>query len=449
MGSVLLVHPDWKWREKIKVQSKESASFRPLLCSSLLEAREVIGNALIPLDGIYLPVNDGRSSLFEFLEFCLTNRPVTPVFLLDQPDASFLKSIRIKGVFPQDTTFSTLVGALRASTPEEATDSEVRPIPSGVRSGFIAIPTLDFRSSRTYPADVFIHHQDGSMNLFSSKGSPVDRRYLEQAEKFSHWLYMSDLQHREAREEIRNAKLARYDLGGISEPWLKSELFAEARQVLGTIRKEMPTDPLIRRAHGFLYSLFRYLNRLDRSGNAPRMIEFLHEAAETDRALQSLTLSLLLCGHFRFEKTAIVEILGLACMLQDISLIHSPFGNISELLPDAIPPEAKNFYHRHPLHSADLLASSTTLGQTTLQVIRQHHETKDRKGFPNRIGGSQLHPMAEVLSMINQYLIIRDTASSPSEILDLLNRVVFPRYSQEMTRAMASVLLKTGKIDSF
>jgi hypothetical protein len=37
-------------------------------------------------------------------------------------------------------------------------------------------------------------------------------------------------------------------------------------------------------------------------------------------------------------------------------------------------------------------------------VIRQHHERKDRTGFPLKIGGMRLHPMAEVLSLINEVI---------------------------------------------
>jgi response regulator RpfG family c-di-GMP phosphodiesterase len=53
--------------------------------------------------------------------------------------------------------------------------------------------------------------------------------------------------------------------------------------------------------------------------------------------------------------------------------------------------------------SADLVAHHTDVPQVTLQVVRQQHERKDKTGFPNRVGGNQLHPMAEILSLINAY----------------------------------------------
>ncbi|MBU6155223.1 MAG: hypothetical protein KGP28_13045, partial [Bdellovibrionales bacterium] len=232
---------------------------------------------------------------------------------------------------------------------------------------------------------------------------------------------------------------------GISEDWIRSELLVEAKGLFLAIRSRMPSDPVILKGIGFLNSFFPYLSSLSREPEHARLAEFLREAEKTDRSLKALSLALLICGFFRFEKSAVVEILGIACILQDISLIHSPFGNIADLPQSRIPPEAKNFFQRHPIHSADLLASSTSLPTTTLQVIRQHHETKNRKGFPNRIGGSQLHPMAEALSIINQYLDLRDAGLRSEALREGLRFEVYPRYSTEMVRALESTLLKVSE----
>ena len=319
--------------------------------------------------------------------------------------------------------------------------------PMGVRQhpDYIAVPTLDFRHSLHYSDDVFIHHQDGGMKLFASRGSPVEPGYLQQALKFSNWLNIRESSCKEAREQLKSARNHFLDLRGISEEWIRSELLVEAKALFAGIRSNMPSDPVVLKAIGFLNSFFRYLSILSRNPEGGKLEEFIREAEKTDRALQNLSFTLLICGYFRFEKSAVVEILGIACILQDISLIHSPFGNIADLPQAQIPPEAQNFFMRHPIHSADLLAGATSLSATTLQVIRQHHETKDRKGFPNRIGGSQLHPMAEALSIMNQYLELREAGLKPDALRDRLNLEVYQRYSTEMVRALESALNKIGE----
>jgi hypothetical protein len=244
--------------------------------------------------------------------------------------------------------------------------------------------------------------------------------------------------------QLKAARNTYLDLRGISEDWIRSELLVEAKALFTGIRSGLPSDPVVAKAIGFLNTFCRYFSRISRDPESGRLAGFLREAGKTDRSLQVLSLALLICGYFRFEKSAVVEILGMACILQDISLIHSPFGNIADLPQSQIPTEAQNFFMRHPVHSADLLASSTSLSAATLQVIRQHHETKDHKGFPNRIGGSQLHPMAEALSIMNQYLDLKEGGLKPETLQDRLRREVFPRYSTEMVRALESTLNKIG-----
>jgi hypothetical protein len=445
MGTVLFVHPDRGWCERIKKEAQSFSGVKTLFFLSLTDAYEAIGNFALPIAAIYLSVKDQKSSVFAALEFCLAHRPATPLFLIDQSEEFFLRGLRVNGAFSVDSPFSELIRPLNQKALREDRGDEVRPMGVRQHPNYIPVPTLDFRHSLHYQDDVFIHHQDGGMKLFASRGSPVESGYLEQALKFSNWLNIREASCRDAREHLKTARNTYLDLRGISEAWIRSELLVEAKALLTGIRSGLPSDPMILKAISFLNSFSRYLSSLGKNPEAGRLEEFLREAGKTDRTLQNLSLALVLCGYFRFEKSAVVEILGIACILQDISLIHSPFGNIADLPQSKIPPEALNFFMRHPVHSADLLASATSLSATTLQVIRQHHETKDRKGFPNRIGGSQLHPMAEALSIMNQYLELREMGLPEGNLRERLKGEVYPRFSTEMVRALESTLNKIGE----
>ncbi len=442
MGAVIFVHSDRTWCERIKKEAQDFPSVKTLFFTSLPDAYEAIGNFALPIAAIYLSVKRQKSSIFAALEFCIAHRPATPLFLIDQSDEPFLARFRVKGAFLGDSSFEDLIRPLNHKFLEETGINEIRPMGARQHPDYISIPTLDFSHSLHYSDDVFIHQPEGGMKLFASRGSPVEAGYLQQALKFSNWLNIRESHCKDAREQAKAARTSFLDLRGISEEWIRSELLVEAKTLFTEIRSTLPSDSVVLKATGFLDSFFRYLSSLNRSHDQGRLEEFIREAEKTDRSLQALSLALLLCGYFRFEKSVVVEILGMACILQDISLIHSPFGNLADLPQSRVPPEAQNFHMRHPVHSADLLANSTSLSATTLQVIRQHHETRDRKGFPNRIGGSQLHPMAEALSMINQYLDLRESGLPTQDLWDKLQREVYPRYSTEMVRALESTLKK-------
>jgi hypothetical protein len=444
MGAVLFIHPDRAWREKIKQEIQAGEMAKALFFETVSEAYESIGNSALPVSAIYLSVKNQKSSVLAALEFCIVNRPVTPVFLLDQAERDFIRDFRVRGAFEGAADLKDLFAPLNRKA--LATTDFNLPRPMGTRKNpeFIAIPTADFRALRHYPDDVYILHPDGGMKLFASRGTPVDQGYLEQAMKFSNWLHIREASCSEARENLRNAKHDLLNLRGIGDEWIRTELLVEAKTILNRLRSEMPSDPVIARALSFLNGFARYLSILNRNPGSKGLFEFIRSAGETDRSLLSLSYALLLCSYFRFEQNAVVEILGLSCLLQDISLIHSPFGNIADLPADKIPREAMNFYQRHPAHSADLLAGATSLSAATLQVIRQHHETKNHKGFPNKIGGSRLHPMAENLSLLNRFLDLRETGASMDEIRVRLEREVYPGYSVEAVSALNSVILRLG-----
>jgi response regulator RpfG family c-di-GMP phosphodiesterase len=96
-------------------------------------------------------------------------------------------------------------------------------------------------------------------------------------------------------------------------------------------------------------------------------------------------------------------------------------------------PEAAKLYVEHPIRSADLVAKNTAIPEVTLQVIRQHHERKDRSGFPNKVGGLQLHPMAEILSLINTYLEYGDE-------FEAVQNEVYSHYSDRLVAAFRALL---------
>jgi response regulator RpfG family c-di-GMP phosphodiesterase len=70
--------------------------------------------------------------------------------------------------------------------------------------------------------------------------------------------------------------------------------------------------------------------------------------------------------------------------------------------------------------------------------MRQHHERKDRTGFPNRAGGMQLHPMAEVLSLINEYL---DHALN----FESVEKEIYTHYSDRMVIAFKQLRFMISK----
>jgi len=297
-------------------------------------------------------------------------------------------------------------------------------------AGYLAVPIVDFVHSKIYPFDVFVEDGNKNLRLFATSGSSIEPEYLTHVAGQSSWMFVAETAVHETREIIRQTQNAFMDLEAFPMSWKTAETLFNAKVLLKEMQKGGLSDGLVEHTHFLLTDIFHLVSHLD---HADRLEKFIRQAKDCDRNIACATLSILMCKVLKFERNAIVEILGLASFFQDISLYQSPYGNLSELKRDEMSAEAAQYHFNHATHSADLMAEHTSIPDVTLQVMRQHHERKDRTGFPNRVGGMQLHPMAEVLSLINDYL-------DHSLNFETIEKEVYSHYSDRMVIAFKQLL---------
>jgi response regulator RpfG family c-di-GMP phosphodiesterase len=302
--------------------------------------------------------------------------------------------------------------------------------PRSEHKGYLELPITDFGHLHTYPFDIFVEDASKNLRLFASAESPVDQGYFAELKKKTSWVFISEKTIQETREKVRNTQSIYMDMDAFPVAWKTAETLFNAKMLLRELQQGGLNDGVVEHAHLMLSDLFQLVSHL---GQAPNLRRLVALAKESDRSIACTTLSILMCKILKFEQNSIVEILGLASFFQDISLFSSPFGNLSNTPVLEMKPEAAKYFVQHPLLSADIVAKNTSVPEVTLQVIRQHHERKDRSGYPNRVGGLQLHPMAEILSLINSYL-------DHPEHFNEVKAEIYTHYSDRMVQAFQGLL---------
>lgn len=410
-----------------------------LVTSSMIQALRWISNPDVAISGIYLNPNDATYSALRFLEMSLLQRPATPVFLIDaeneftaQTEKAVLNFNHVRGTFKGDEAFEKLIQPLNFDTPASLQNIKKRITSRSSHASYLAVPIIDFVNSKVYPFDVFVEDENKQLRLFASAGSTLEAEYLSHVSDQTSWLFVNEQTIQEIRENIRNTQTSYMELDAFPISWKTTETLFNARVLLNEMKKAGLSDGLVEHTHFLLSDVFQLVSQMSQ---ASRLQKFVEQAKQCDRTMACATLSILMCKTLKFERNAIVEILGLASFFQDISLYNSPYGNLCEQNLEDYTPEAYAYFLKHPTLSADLVAQSTSIPDVTLQVMRQHHERKDRTGFPNRVGGMQLHPMAEVLSLINGYL---DHTGSTED----LETEVFTHYSDRIVGAFRELLGK-------
>ncbi|QDQ28881.1 hypothetical protein FNU76_22405 [Chitinimonas arctica] len=118
-----------------------------------------------------------------------------------------------------------------------------------------------------------------------------------------------------------------------------------------------------------------------------------------DRAARQLAMVLELNRHHS-QKVAEAP-LTLAVYWHDVGLLA---------LPDALlanPPRAKDpqwpDWCQHPERAAQWLLTVDPGCEEAAQIIRQHHQWSDRRGFPARLGSEPLHPGAQMVACVDLF----------------------------------------------
>ena len=432
MNQPLFIHSCPTFKSRLHAEAGPLA----LHTSSMSQALRWISDPTVSISGIYLNPNDPSYSALRFLELVSQIRPVTPVFLIDSEDEihtdsqkHLLESANIRGFFKGTEPFSRYLEKLSLTAPALLDGKKRAASPKTVK-GYIAVPLIDFAHSKHYFFDVFVEGDQKDMVLFATAGSPIEPEYLSHVADKSQWLYVSEANISEIRDGIQ--RVGNFHLANEDFPtsWKTAEALFQAKSILKELHTSGPNDKLVDQTHTILADLFHLISTL---GNGTKLQKLIDQAKASDRNIACAALSILMCKSLKFEKTAIVEILGFASFFQDVALYNSPFGDLSESRPEDLHPEAFKYWQQHPLLSADLVATHTSVPDVTLQVMRQHHEKKDRSGFPNRIGGMQLHPMAEALSLINAYL-------DHAEDFARYEHEVYSHYSDRMVMAFKNLI---------
>jgi HD-GYP domain-containing protein (c-di-GMP phosphodiesterase class II) len=73
-------------------------------------------------------------------------------------------------------------------------------------------------------------------------------------------------------------------------------------------------------------------------------------------------------------------------------------------MPAAKMSEAQlELYREHPKKGVELLDKYPSISEAVKQIVFQHHELITGEGFPNKLSGIKIYPLAKVVSFVNYY----------------------------------------------
>lgn len=112
--------------------------------------------------------------------------------------------------------------------------------------------------------------------------------------------------------------------------------------------------------------------------------------------------STVICQNLEWSTQRTVENVALGALLHDIGKLKLPVS-LRELEPTQMSKAQLELFERHPLIGFEMLSNFSTISEPVRQIVYQHHELMNGEGFPNKLTGSKIYPLAKIVALANAF----------------------------------------------
>jgi HD-GYP domain-containing protein (c-di-GMP phosphodiesterase class II) len=139
------------------------------------------------------------------------------------------------------------------------------------------------------------------------------------------------------------------------------------------------------------------------------------EAQKNYHALNVTVLSMLI-GKDMGVKPEVMHLLGMGALFHDIAKGRMPIQNLERGKATTVNRAVEAHYKHHPKMGADLVNGMDDFPRKSIPVLLQHHEAMDGSGFPDKLVGKQISPLARIVAVADRY----DKLCNPEQQSDLI-----------------------------
>ena len=157
---------------------------------------------------------------------------------------------------------------------------------------------------------------------------------------------------------------------------------------------------------------------------SPAIQEFLNNPALLLHGYEVAILTPLIALPLRLHYVRFNRALALSSLLHDIGKLRSHTNGEDQ---------------QHPLHSAAILSELPRIDAAVLQAVEQHHERRDKSGYPHHLGGGHINKIAEIVGIADLYVTLMGTKSSRTQFFEALEAEL-PKFSSDVVAALRSTL---------
>jgi response regulator RpfG family c-di-GMP phosphodiesterase len=174
------------------------------------------------------------------------------------------------------------------------------------------------------------------------------------------------------------------------------------QQVMTYLKARNISPAAMKHAQDFVSSVLKLTELIELEKNVD-LKKLLSDPEFRDHSSTTTLVSGLIGSKLGLRGEKMISLLGAASFLHDIGI---PSADIKFIENDtsAMNPEELALYHAHPTHGAEIIRSLGSVEPIAIQAIAQHHERRNRRGFPEQLGIGQINLIAEIVGISDEWI---------------------------------------------
>jgi HD-GYP domain-containing protein (c-di-GMP phosphodiesterase class II) len=169
---------------------------------------------------------------------------------------------------------------------------------------------------------------------------------------------------------------------------------------------------------------------------------FAERESLKQHALLSCLFTSVICQNVEWISPKLVEEICLGAFLQNIGLARIKTESF-EVSPDMTEDE-KEIFHKHPISGYRFL-QYYPVSEKVRQIVLQHHESCDGKGYPFGLRLTKIYPPAKIVHISSEFsaLMLNNNFQPKEALTHLLQSIGFrEKYDPEMLRSLIKGFVK-------
>jgi len=154
--------------------------------------------------------------------------------------------------------------------------------------------------------------------------------------------------------------------------------------------------------------------------------------------------SIITCKNMDWASSRTIEVVALGGLLHDIGKLKLP-PSMRDKRPAQMNDDERKLYESHPKLGATMLNNFPSIPESVKQIVYQHHEWADGKGFPNNLNSIKIYPPAKIVILNNEYTtFITDKKLAPLAGLKefIKDKSLLPKFDPTTMKALISGFMK-------